>query len=266
MRLITEDELPREGAHLTDGELLYVAGERQDAAGGTPLRSEDAPERDWERHLEGCADCGSRLALLERRSRRLSALVAEVNLPAEFRFPVLRSPVLRARPAWRQGGWLRAAAVVLVVLSSLLLVPPVRAWALGWVSARWTRITADRPADAVRPRVSEAPAAGASTRLGLTPAGDALALVIDAEQTEGALILTTTSAREVTFEVVDGPDGETPLVHAGGLRVLNVPTSRASYRVALPPGVQRIHIRVGARAPVLVERARIGGELRIDLR
>ena len=191
----------------------------------------------------------------------MSALVAEIDVPAEFRYPVLR-----ARRTWRQAGWLRAAAVVLVVLSSLLLVPPVRAWALGWVSARWTRITVDRPADRARPRAVEAPAGRGSARLGFAPVGDELAIVVAAEQASGALILTTTSAPEVTFEVVGGTGGETPLVHAGGLRVLNVPTSRASYRVALPPAVQRVHIGVGTRARVLIERARVGGELRIDLR
>ena len=259
--VITDDELPRQGAHLTDGELLFLAGERQDVARETSLRLEDARARDQALHLEGCAECGQRLARLERRARRLSTLVAEIDLPAEFRYPALR-----AGRTWSPPGWLRAAAVVLVVLSSLLLVPPVRAWALGWVSARWTRITADRPAERARPRVSAAPAARASARLGFAPVGDELAIVVTAEPAGGALILTTTSAPEVTFEVVDGTGGETPLVHAGGLRILNMPTSRASYRVALPPSVERIEVRVGDRRHVLIERISIGRELRLELR
>ena len=264
-RVITEDELPRQGAHLTDGELLYLAGARQDAARDaareTSLRFEDARERDQARHLEGCAECGQRLALLERRTRRLSTLVAEIDVPAGFRYPALRT----AR-TWSPGGWLRAAAVVLVVLSSLLLVPPVRAWAIGWVSARWTRITVDRPAAQARPRVLEVPAEPASARVGFAPVGDELAIVVAAEQAGGALILTTTSASEVTFEVVDGTGGETPLVHAGGLRILNAPTSRASYRVALPPSIARIHVRVGDRPPVPIERVDLSRDRRVELR
>jgi hypothetical protein len=261
MRVITDDELPRQGAHLTDGELLYLAGERRDAAREAPLRFEDARERDRARHLEGCADCGRRLALLERRARRLSALVAEIDVPAGF-----RHPVLRARPRWRPGGWVRAAAIVLVVLSSLLLVPPVRAWALGWVSARWMRIVAGAPAGTSAPRAEGPAAVGASTRVGFVPAGDELSIVLTAEQAGGALILTRTSASEVVFEVVGGTGGGTPLVHADGLRILNVATSRASYLVALPPSVQRIHVSVGARARILVRRVHIGRELRVDLR
>jgi hypothetical protein len=261
MRVITDDELPRQGAHLTDGELLYLAGERRDAAREAPLRFEDARERDRARHLEGCADCGRRLALLERRARRLSALVGEIDVPADF-----RHPVLRATRRWRQDGWLRAAAVVLVVLSSLLLVPPVRAWALGWVSVRWSRITAGRPVGGPRPRVVEAPAARGTARVGFAPVADELAIAVASQQEDGAVLLTTTSGPEVTFEIVDGTGGETPLVQDGGLRIRNGPSSRASYRVALPPSVRRVHIGVGARPRVLIERARVGGELRIELR
>lgn len=259
--VITDDELPRQGAHLTDGELLFLAGERHDAARGARLRSGDAPEHDWERHLEGCAECGRRLALLERRARRLSALVVEIDLPAEF-----RQPVLHARRTWRHSGWLRAAAIVLVVLSSLLLVPPVRAWALGWVSARFTRIAAGHSADGARPRAADAPAERASARVGFAPAGDQLTIVVVAEQAGGALVLTTTSASEVTVEVVGGTGVETPLVHAGGLRILNVPTTRASYHVALPPSIGRIEVRVGHRPPVSIERASVGRERRVELR
>ena len=259
--LITDDERPGQGAHLADGELLFLAGERQDAARAASLRFEDAPERDWGRHhLEGCAECGRRLALLERRARRLSALVAEIDVPPEF-----RHPVLGARPRWRPGGLLRAAAIVLVVLSSLLLAPPVRGWALGWMHAGWSRITAGRPAGGARAQSVEAPPAGVGARVGFAPMSEEVAVVV-AEQAGGALVLTTTSAPAVTVEIVGGTGAETPLVHDGGLRILNDPSSRASYRVALPPSVQRIRVSVGTRAGVLIERARIGRELRIDLR
>ncbi len=264
MRVITDDELPREGAHLTDGELLFVAAERDEGARGGPLAAEDDLTRAWAQHLDGCAECGRRLALLDRRARRLSALVGQIDLPSDFRYPSLRP---QRRPPV---GWMRAAAVVLVVLAPLALVPPVRAWALGWVSAQWTRIADRRTADRRAADPPRAPAAApaarpTSSRIGFTPSREELSIVVASRQAAGALVLTTTPAPEVAFEIVGG-GGETPLVDASGLRILNVAASRASYHVALPPAVRRVHVRVGARPPVLVERARVGREVRLDLR
>ncbi len=268
MRVITDHELPREGAHLTDGELLFVAAERHDAAHGTPPDVEDDTTREWTRHLDGCAQCGRRLAVLDRRARQVSALVGQIDLPPGFRYPALL-PRRRPRADWLQAGWLRAAAVVLVVLAPLALVPPVRAWALGWASAQWTRIALRRTLDRrtagpARGRTA-APVRPTSSRIGFTPSGDELSIVLASRQVEGALVLTTTPAPEVAFEIVGG-GGATPLVHASGLRILNVVASRASYHVALPPAVRRVHVRVGARPPVVVERARVGREVRLDVR
>jgi hypothetical protein len=268
MRVMTDSELPREGAHLTDGHLLFVAAERHDVARGAPPGVEDDTTREWTRHLDGCAECGRRLALLDRRAQRMSALVAQIDLPPDFRYPALR-PRRRPQVGWRQVGWLRAAAAILLVLAPLALVPPVRAWALGWASAQWTRIADRRTSDrraASSPVRGRTPAARpTSSRIGFTPSGDELFIVLASRQADGAVVLTTTSAPEVAFEIVGG-GGETPVVHASGLRIPNVVASRASYYVALPPAVRRVHVRVGVRPPVLVERARVGREVRLDLR
>ena len=282
MTATTSDLRSGASAHLTDGELMFLAGALDDADprtdGGrrgdaTPLslarslwsgaHAEARARMAHTAHLDGCAECRERLGVLERRGRRLAARIAELDFPADFRRPTLSA----ARPRPSGAGWIRAAAVLLVVIAPLLLVPPARAWALGWVRARWAQVTTGR----IAPATTQAPRAAVSadttrSRIRFVPTTDEIAIEFAAQQARGALLLSATSETSVVFEVVDGTGDEVPLVHEGGLRVLNTPISGASYRVALPPATQRVRLLVGTRAPVLIERTQLERERRLTLR
>src|SRR3954471_18616673 len=122
------------GTHLDDGELMVLDGDASEL---------DASRRE---HLAGCARCAERLRVLKGHSRRVSSLIAEIDLPADFRLPSLPAnlKVRSIRPWWAQQGWRRAAAV-LFFIGALAAVPPVRAWTVGWVKRQVAALTgADR--------------------------------------------------------------------------------------------------------------------------
>src|SRR3954471_21245275 len=118
------------GTHLDDGELMVLDGDASEL---------DASRRE---HLAGCARCAERLRVLKGHSRHVSSLIAEIDLPADFRSPSLPAEleVRSIRPWWAQQGWRRAAAV-LFVIGALAAVPPVRAWTVGWVKRQIAALT-----------------------------------------------------------------------------------------------------------------------------
>lgn len=245
--------------HLDDGELMVL----DDAASAS-----SAAERE---HLASCARCADRLRVLRTHSRRVSSLIAEVELPADFRYPSLpAAPRVRTvRPWWTQQNWRRAAAV-LFVIGSLAAVPPLRAWTVGWVARQIAALTGAGGADApamTRPVAQPAPQAppiDSGATLWFDADGPELAVEVANRQATGTLTFAASTRPMTGIEVLHGA-GETPLVREHGVRLINRAASTASYRLSVPAGVQRIHVRIGEQPWQTFGRADVGSGRTVEL-
>jgi hypothetical protein len=251
------------GAHLDDGELLML-----DDAASSSASSADARE-----HLAGCTRCADRLRVLKQHSRRISSLIAEIDLPADFRYPTLpATPQVRAiHPWWTQRRWQRAAAVLLVI-GSLAAVPPVRAWTVAWVAKQIAALTGASRRDAapVTPTVVQdapqaAPPIDSGATLWFDAQGTELTIEVASPQASGTLTFSPSTRPMVGVEVVSGA-GETPLVREHGVRLINSTASTASYRLAVPSGVQQVRVRIGDEAWRTFTRADVEAGRAIELR
>ena len=87
--------------------------------------------------------------------------------------------------------------------------------------------------------------------------GDEFVLEFATRQAGGTLTVRPEPGPEVAVEAA-GAGGAPLLVLPGGVRIRNTAASTASYRVALPPAVRRVRVRVGGGAEVVVGRAGLG--------
>ena len=229
-------------AHLEDGELLLL----DDVA-----TASSAPALE---HLAMCARCADRLRVLKQHSLRISSLIAEVDLPADFRYPTLpAAPQARAIPHWwMQRHWQRAAAVLLIV-ASFAAVPPLRAWTVAWVAKQLAALTGAGRHDAapvapmappVAKDVPQALPIDSGATLWFNAEGPEFAFEVVNPQTIGTLTFSPSTRPMMGLDVVES-GGETPLVRERGVRLINGTASTASYRLAVPAGVQRIRVRIG---------------------
>src|SRR4051812_37092497 len=187
------------GAHLDDGELMVLDGDASVS---------DAAQRE---HLASCARCAERLRVLREHSRRVSSLIAEIDLPAGFRSPSLPAElnVRTIRPWWTQQGWRRAAAV-LFVIGALAAVPPVRAWTVGWVKRQVAALTGADHRDtsvgtsAVTQPTPQAPAIDSGATLWFDVEGPELTVEFAHSQASGTLTLLPSTRATTGFEVVNG--------------------------------------------------------------
>lgn len=249
-------------AHLDDGELMVL-----DDSASAPTSSAAARE-----HLASCSHCADRLNVLRQHSRRVSSLIAEIELPDDFRVPSLpAAPHVRAaRPSWAQQHWRRAAAVLLVI-GSLAAVSPLRAWTIGWVAKQIAALTgaSHRDATPVAPPASQNPPPATPIDSGATLWFDAgsseLAVEVVSPQATGTLTLSPSPRPMTGVEVVNGA-GETPLVREHGIRLLNNVGSTASYRLAVPSGVLRVRVRIGGQPWQTFNRADVETHRAVELR
>lgn len=248
------------GVHLDDGELMVL----DDVASASTAAARE--------HTASCARCADRLRVLREHSRRVSSLIAEIELPADFRLPSLRAaPQVRAvRPSWTQQHWRRAAAVLLV-LGSLAAVSPLRAWTIGWVAKQIAALTgADRRDAAPVPRpvaqdAPQAPPVDSGATLWFDAEGAELAVEVASPQASGTLTLSPSSRPMTGVEVVNGA-GETPLVREHGVRLINHAASTASYWLSVPAGVQRVRVRIGDQPWQTFSRADVEAGRAVGLR
>jgi hypothetical protein len=254
---------PAADEHLDDGVIVRLLdGEPGDRAAA------DA-------HLAACPVCAERLATLRRRSLNLGALLAggDFAVPAAPRAPAAPVDELAARRAARGAPsrvWLRAAAVAALVVGAGLFSSPLRAWIrdlLGGLGG--AAPVAVQPAPAPSPDPAPATEARpASARIQFTPGGDELTVEIARAQAGGALVLSAAPGATASAEV-RGPAGTTPaalLVLPAALRIANEPVSVAEYHVAVPASVQRVRVRIGGGAPVIVPAEELANGRRIGLR
>ena len=207
--------------------------------------------------------------MLRQHSSRISSLIAEIELPADFRLPA--APQVRpVRPWWTQQRWQRAAAVLLII-GSLAAVPPVRAWAIGWVAKQIAALTGGSRRDAapIAPPVAQnAPPANAidsGATLWFDAEGAELAVEIVSPQASGTLTFSPSTRPMTGVEVVNGA-GETPLVREHGVRLINNSASTASYRLAVPATVLQIRVRIGDRPWQTFSRADVEAGRVVELR
>jgi hypothetical protein len=205
-----------------------------------------------EAHVRACAACRAELDLLRRRMRRLEEVLARTDFPVPSRGARV-IPLRRAVPQW-----LRAAAVLLAVVSAAALATPARAW----LAERWSALagTQAKPAPAPRPRPTmSAPASAPSAYVRFEAAGPGFALQVAHPQRAGTLLLRTGSSSAATAQVLPGTGTADLLVLPTGLRIGNAPGSAAEYVVVLPPSVRTVTVRIGTSPPVVYRASELGG-------
>lgn len=234
----------RHTPHASDGDLVrWLDGEA------------DAAERSrTHAHVAMCDACAERLEMFRRRSARLSTLLTETDAPLPALSPPL-GPVERGRARERRfrvprptaSGWLRAAAVVLLVAAVALSVDPVRAWVVD----RWTDLEAAFTEDAGVPAPIPVPASESTggAVVSFVPTGEVFRLTFDHPQAGGELVLRVEDGAQASVQIVDGA-GEMLLVLPGGVRVHNSAASTADYSVRVPAGLEAVRVRIGGGAAV----------------
>ncbi len=254
---------PTSGAHPEDGVLLRLLDGEADAA----EQAAAGP------HAAGCAECRARMDAMARRRDALAALLARTDFPV----PVASAPrpdVIPLHSRRRQGAparpWLRAAAIVLVVLGVGVMASPARAWVGRWIAQAWESVTGDAapaPASAPAPAPDPGPAEQApAAQVGFVPTGAELSVVVAHPQDAGALTVAAAPGASATAEVVGGTGAADLLVLPAAVHVRNAPGSAAEYRLTLPSSVRRVRIRVGGGRETVVDMAGVGdGGRRVEL-
>lgn len=198
--------------------------------------------------------------LLNRRARRLSALLREADPPVPpMVFPAERiARAVRRRTVVR---WRVAAAIALLAVASVG-VRPVRAWILQAAQALWSVAGGAPPAATVRP---PAAVAGAST-VTFHPSAGSFALRVTQPQAGGTLTVETTAGAAASAEIAGGGGGGELVVLPDGLRIVNDSASASSYVVRLPAAVARIEVEVGRASRRVLTPGGPGARWVIDLR
>jgi len=203
----------------------------------------------------------ARLEQLRGRAARLSALLQGTDPDLAVVAGVSHAPVAKVielNAAWaaRQGmpartvpppqpvpGWLQAAAIIALLLSASLLVPPVRAWIVGLL----------RPADGpgtFTPIVATPAAALPIDTLGIRFESAATTFTIEfaTAPAAGTLSVEWQDVDSVLAERYSAGGGEELMrIDEGLLRIRNAAASTADYRVVLPGRVAAVTVRVPGR-------------------
>lgn len=269
--------------HLDDGDMLCLLD-------GEP---EAAQRPDAAAHLDACGDCRARMERYRLRRDRLAGLLARTDHPVPASAPPSPAasgdalPVAPIGPAaaddakviplrpratprpvrWTNRPWLRAAAVVLLLLGAAVVATPARAWIAAWVSRQWDRVAHDGPSTPPPPRVVQTPPAPAppqaSAQVRFVPTGGEMRVEVAHPQAAGTLTLMAVDGPAASAEVV-GAQTVDLLVVPSGLRIRNTATIAADYRIQVPGGIRRVRVRIGRRE-VVVERTEIGAGRTIPL-
>lgn len=233
-------------AHLDAGTLLSLLD--GDADAGELAR--------WRQHVNGCAECHSALSRQEQRSLRLSEMLREVELPADFAYPA-EPGLSRANMGGGAGAaawWLRAAAVSLLLLLPLLTVTPLRAAVTGWLAERWSDVR-----ELVRTGGSDPTAGSAAAErpagpaLWFVPAQADLRVEFAVRQLSGSLTVRRSGGGEVSLQVIEGVGVDDITVSEQGVIIRNGPEATASISLEVPDGVRRVTIQIGAEPVIEVD-------------
>ncbi|MEX0907650.1 MAG: hypothetical protein WD054_04915 [Gemmatimonadota bacterium] len=228
---------------MTDAELMQVLDAESGAAA-------------THAHTSGCAQCADRVEQL-RDDAELVRLWLGAAAFDEADTPVPQSALAFPRPPARVPGWMRAAAVLLLVAGPVAALPQLRQWLIE--AATGTPAAAPAPA-AVETLSTQA--ATASFRF--ASEGSMLAVAFDATPTAGTLTIRSADGAEAVLEIA-GAAGAGPVLSASGVRMRNDAASAASYVLSVPSSVTAVTVTAGGRALGTFERAAIAGIVVLEL-
>jgi hypothetical protein len=192
---------------------------------------------DLRRHVEGCELCTARAGKLRRSSDAFRELLATVPVPA-----VERQRMLARTSTRRPGRWSGAiAAGALFIVAGVAVAAMVGDWGSS-TSVERNRVGLPTP---VAPSTTS-PRIRSSAIVSFAP-GVVLEIRISSVQRDGVLELRNgegelASVRSIGFE----PSDEI-IVLPGAVRIGNVASSRASYSLSIPAGVQRVIVAFDGR-------------------
>jgi hypothetical protein len=224
--------------HGTDGELIGLLD------GGV-----DATHSMIGAHVDTCAVCTARLAVLQQRADRVSDVLAMTEPPRIDRARLLPASdrlVSAHRRARRRAFWspgMRAAAAILL-LAGVAAASPARGWILDRVPWRGEKsIPPDRGLTDRVPQPIPEQVAGSIVRF--APDSDELVIRFAVRPAAGWLTLVVGEDVRSSAQIVSGARGEAFLVLPSELRVRNAPGSLAVYQVMLSPAVRRVRVELG---------------------
>lgn len=251
-------------AHLPDGELVRLLDGELEA--GERTRAEE--------HIVECPECRARLHTLKRRSTRLTALLSESDweappmprVEAKLReIEHTREPRAAARES--RTPWLRAAAIIAVLLGAGLFATPLPATIASWVAEQWVELTSPRLTAPTSVGETVSVQEAGQTRVQFAPEGAELTLEFATRQAGGAVTLRSADVELVSAAVVSsGGAGADLLVLPAGLRIQNTAGSTAEYTVVVPRRVRGVRVRIGDGDPIMLTAAELADGVQLDLR
>lgn len=222
--------------HVTDGDLIGILDGEPDAARAGA-------------HVDTCAACTARLALLHQRSARFGDVLRRVEYPMVDRTRFLPGTAAverahmraRRRAVWSRPG-IRAAAGVLL-LAGVGAASPARGWILDRVTGRRVEPASRAPLVTGRTRARAPDGAGSIVRF--VPDSDELVVRFDVRPMAGSLTIATGDDLRSSAQIISGARGEAFLVLPSELRIRNASGSLADYQVTLSPTVRRLRVQFG---------------------
>jgi len=211
-----------------DAELVrYLDGEL-DAAGRARVEAAAAAD----------ADVAARLDMLRRRGNRLRRMLERTD-------PV--APPARAQPeeAVKLAGspaltLMRAAAVLLVLVGVVTLVPPLRAW----IVEQWQRVAPSaEPAAPGQPPLLRTPD---TVSIAFPATYQSFDFELIARQEAGTIRIRVADVEQVAAEMHTRTNTEEFFRFPGGLRIVNTATSVADYDIVVPPRVRIVRVTIAA--------------------
>ncbi|MFN2564073.1 MAG: hypothetical protein ABR499_03570 [Gemmatimonadaceae bacterium] len=201
-------------------------------------------------HVDTCPVCSARLALLQQRAARLSAVLRLTEPPPADRTRLLPAPDRLARAgdrARRRAIWwhpgLRAAAGILLV-AGVAAASPARGWILDRVTGRRNELTPSTPG-ATGSGPARAPEQSAGSIVSFTGSSDELLIRFDARPAAGSLAVVAGEEPRSSAQIVSGGRGEAFLVLPSELRVRNAAGSVADYELTVAQAVRRVRVQLG---------------------
>jgi hypothetical protein len=238
----------------------------------------DAGERArLEAHAAGCEACAARLRQLRRRSARLSGILLASDpeippAPAEVPDELTLRRMRRAREGRGTAAprpWLRAAAVVALLLAAGVVASPLRAVVAEWLRTQWERIAAPDARDAPPPaEVSAGPSSkptAAGARVQFTPQGTTFSLEVAGPQAGGSVEVRRAAGASATAEQTGGGEQADLLVLPSGVRIRNAPGATADYTVTVPASVRTVRVRVGEGRETTLTAEEVAEGARVEL-
>ena len=197
--------------------------------------------------LAAAPEAAARLEQLRRRSGNLSTLLrtrdpsgTETRASAEVIRPTMTKPA--ARYGWPP--YLKAAAVVALLLTGALAVPPARAWLLARLLDAGSAIGLGAAPTSVRVTTTPAPApTGVSTTevtYSFQVSSDTF--TIEATQTAGRIIVQRSADASASAETA-GAGNESILILPRGVRIEGPSSASTVYTIKLPDRVRVVRIQ-----------------------